>query len=120
MTIIFLSQVAPYQNNIESLWVQMASREAQAVRPVSFLEHVIYWRTYFVSARAILTANVFCKITFAFNSRPLQITAEFTHNEIILLSHVAPYQNNIESLWVQMASVIFRTCHLLANIFCKC
>ena len=63
----------------------MASREAQAVRPVSFLEHVIYWRTYFVSARAILTANVFCKITFALNSAVTCNGRELTHNEIILL-----------------------------------
>ena len=57
--------------------------------PVSFLEHVIYWRTYFVSARAILTANVLCKITFALNSAvtcngptgwPKGLTVELTHN----------------------------------------
>ena len=74
----------------------MASREAQAVRPVSFLEHVIYWRTYFVSARAILTANVFCKITFALNTvRPLGQPCngqELTHNNnnIIVTSCTVP------------------------------
>ena len=78
----------------------MASREAQAVRPVPFLEHVIYWRTYFVSDQGHLTANVFCKITFALNSAVTIVTAEFSHNDNNIIVTSCTVLNNIDSLWV--------------------
>ena len=40
---ILLLQVAPYQKNMDSLCWQMASREAQAVRPGILKVYVIYW-----------------------------------------------------------------------------